>query len=32
MLNKETKEIKIKQENAIYVFIDASNVWNAVKW
>lgn len=31
MLNKETKEIKIKQENAIYVFIDASNVWDAVK-
>ena len=29
MFNRKTKEIK--KENVIYVFIDASNVWNAVK-
>ncbi|MBI4359776.1 MAG: hypothetical protein HY564_01625, partial [Candidatus Jacksonbacteria bacterium] len=29
MFNKENKETT--RENKIYVFIDASNVWNAVK-
>ncbi len=29
MFNEENKEIT--KENKIYVFIDASNVWNAVK-
>ena len=29
MFNQKIKEIK--KENVIYIFIDASNVWNAVK-
>ena len=31
MFNKENKEKEIENQKVIYVFIDASNVWNAVK-